>query len=167
MFCIYCGAQMPVDQRICSACRNPVSRGSQSPYAMGRVAGNIRMLAMFWIALSAIHLLRGGGRLLGARLVRMVSYDWYGEVPWGWPIGNFLHSVLWFVGGLSILMAIAGFIAGFGLLERRPWARTFAIILAVISLLNPLLGTLLGAYTLWVLLPDHAEDEYRRIARPV
>jgi len=71
-----------------------------------------------------------------------------------------------FVGMVSLAMAIAGFIAGFGLLERRPWARTLAIVLGIISLLNPLLGTLLGIYTLWVLLQSQAEEEYRRIARP-
>ena len=62
-------------------------------------------------------------------------------------------------------VAVAGFIAGFGLLEHRPWARTLAIVLGIISLLNPLLGTLLGIYTLWVLLPSTSEEEDRQIAR--
>jgi len=45
-----------------------------------------------------------------------------------------------------------------------PWARTLAIIVAVIALLNPILGTVLGIYTLWVLLPADAEAEWRRTA---
>jgi hypothetical protein len=58
-------------------------------------------------------------------------------------------------------------VAGWGLLERRPWARTLAIVVAIIALLNPILGTILGIYTLWVLLPSDAEAEWRREARAV
>ena len=39
-----------------------------------------------------------------------------------------------------------------------------AIIVAIIALLNPILGTLLGIYTLWVLLPGEAEVEYRKMS---
>jgi hypothetical protein len=67
---------------------------------------------------------------------------------------------------IAIAMAVTGFLVGFGLLERRPWARSLAIVLAVIALLHPLLGTALGIYTLWVLLPAESEEEYRRTARP-
>jgi hypothetical protein len=50
-------------------------------------------------------------------------------------------------------------------MERRPWARTMAIVVGIIALLNPILGTVLGIYTLWVLLPAAAEAEYGRITR--
>jgi len=68
---------------------------------------------------------------------------------------------------VSLIMGAAGFAAGWGLIERRPWARRLAIALAVFALFRPVLGTVLGAYTLWVLLPAEAEEEWRRIARPV
>jgi hypothetical protein len=68
------------------------------------------------------------------------------------------------MGLISLILAAAGFAAGWGLMERRPWARTLAIIVAVIALLNPILGTVLGIYTLWVLLPVDAEAEWRRTA---
>jgi hypothetical protein len=43
------------------------------------------------------------------------------------------------------------FIAGWKLLERRPWARTLAIVVAIVALPNPILGTVLGIlYTLGV-----------------
>jgi hypothetical protein len=53
------------------------------------------------------------------------------------------------------------------MLERRPWAQTLAIVVAIIALLNPILGTVLGIYTLWVLLPSDAEAEWQREARAV
>ena len=131
---------------------------------MGRVGRHVRMLGVLWIALSAIHLLRGSGRLLGARMVGMVGRAWSDDVPWGWPVGHIVPPFLSFMGLISLILAVAGFVAGWGLMERRPWARTFAIIVAVIALLNPILGTVLGIYTLWVLLPADAEAEWRRTA---
>ncbi len=121
---------------------------------------------MLWIAFSALHLLRGGGVLMGARMVRLIGRDWSDDVPWAWPAGDVFHSFLSFLGAMAILMALTGFLAGFGLLERRPWARGLAIVLGVIALLHPPLGTALGIYTLWVLLPNESEEEYRRTARP-
>ncbi len=165
MYCTSCGAQVQADQRICGACGRPLIPGLSVDPPVSRLTGHVRTLAICWIALSAIHLLRGTGRLFGARLVRLMGCSWFNDAPWGWP-GGFLSPMLSFVGMVSLAMAIAGFLAGFGLLEHRPWARTLAIVLGIISLLNPLLGTLLGIYTLWVLLPAQAEQEYRRIARP-
>jgi hypothetical protein len=40
-----------------------------------------------------------------------------------------------------------------------------AIVLGCISLIHFPLGTALGIYTLWVLIPEHAEAEYQRLAR--
>jgi hypothetical protein len=64
--------------------------------------------------------------------------------------------------GLAVLvgvLSIPNILAGRGLLQRRPWARTLAIVLSVIGLLNFPLGTAIGAYSLWVLL----NDETRRL----
>lgn len=69
--------------------------------------------------------------------------------------GGIVIAVGVFVG----LLAIPNIIAGRGLLNRRPWARTLAIVLSVIGLLNFPIGTIVGAYSLWVLL----NDETRRL----
>jgi hypothetical protein len=59
------------------------------------------------------------------------------------------------VGGFLALLSLPGIIAGFGLLNYRPWARIVAMILGAVNLLNIPFGTALGIYTLWVLLqPD-------------
>jgi hypothetical protein len=125
------------------------------------------MLGVLWIALSAIHLLRGGGHFFGAWMVGIVGRGWYDDAPWGWPVGHVVPAFLSFMGLLSLVLAALGFVAGWGLLERRPWARTLAIVVAVIALFNPILGTILGIYTLWVLLPSDGEAEWRREARAV
>ena len=69
------------------------------------------------------------------------------------------------LGGLLLVGGVIGIVAGWGLLERQPWARMLAIVLGCFSLLDMPFGTALGIYTLWVLLPAASEEEYRRIAR--
>jgi hypothetical protein len=162
MFCNYCGGQLQPQQQFCGSCGKP-SRPLAPP--QGRVARNLRLLAILWIAFSALHLLRGGGHLLGARVLRGFGPAWFGDASWGWTTGDLVPSILSFVGLLSLLLAGAGFIVGFGLFERTPWARTLAVILAIIALFNPLLGTLLGIYTLWVLMPSDSEAEFNRMTR--
>jgi hypothetical protein len=49
-------------------------------------------------------------------------------------------------------LSIPGLIAGYGLLRLYPWARYLTIVLAVFELFRFPLGTILGAYSLWVLL---------------
>lgn len=166
MFCTYCRAPLQPDQRFCGTCGNPAVSNVPLRPGAGRVATHARALGMLWIAFAALHLLRGGGVLLGGRMVRLIGHNWSDDLPWAWPAGDIFHSFLSFLGVIAVAIAVTGFLAGFGLLERRPWARSLAIILAVIALLHPLLGTALGIYTLWVLLPAESEEEYRRTARP-
>jgi hypothetical protein len=54
-------------------------------------------------------------------------------------------------------------LAGWGLMERKPWARTLAIVLGVIVLVKFPVGTALGIYTLWTLAPAQSEAEYRSV----
>ena len=123
------------------------------------------MLAVLWIALSALNLLKAGGRLVGARVIGAWGRGWFDDAGWGFPAGEILPAVLSTMGMLSLVLAAIGFVVGFGLMERRPWGRTMAIVVGIIALLNPILGTVLGIYTLWVLLPGDAEVEYGKISR--
>jgi len=74
----------------------------------------------------------------------------------GEPLGRLLFGF----GGLAVLFALAnlalGLSAAYGLEKRRPWGRILAIIDSSVSLLSFPIGTVLGAYGLWVLLPDDA-----------
>ena len=168
MFCNFCGAQLQADQRFCGSCGGAVVAGLPIPSPRtppSRVASQVRLLGILWIAFSAMRLLRGGRTLFGAGVVRVVGLSWFNDVPWGWPVGHFVPVVLSVVGMLTLMLAVAGFAVGWGLLERRPWARTLGIVIGVIALMSPPLGTPLGIYTLWVLVPHEAELEWRRMAR--
>lgn len=61
-------------------------------------------------------------------------------------------------GLLLIVLSVPGLLAGYGLLRRREWGRILAIVVALLNLFNFPLGTLLGVYTLWVLLQTNANE---------
>lgn len=55
------------------------------------------------------------------------------------------------------VFALPGLITGFGLLNHKPWARVAGIVLSAVNLINIPVGTVLGAYGLWVLLSRDTE----------
>jgi uncharacterized membrane protein (DUF2068 family) len=65
------------------------------------------------------------------------------------------------IGVLFLASAALGFLTGWGLLKRQPWARMLAIVFGCFSLFDVPFGTALGVYTLWVLLPAESEREYQ------
>jgi hypothetical protein len=67
------------------------------------------------------------------------------------------------VGMFLLLVSLPGLIAGWGMLKLRPWARILGIVLAIISLINIPIGTVIGIYGLWVLL---SKDTERLFAAP-
>lgn len=55
------------------------------------------------------------------------------------------------------LFALPSLITGYGLLYYKPWSRIVGIVLSAVSLINIPLGTVVGAYGLWVLLNKETE----------
>jgi hypothetical protein len=67
-----------------------------------------------------------------------------------------LTMVALFVGGLMVVLALPSLLAGIGLLRRKEWGRILALIVGVFDLFNFPLGTLLAAYSFYVLLQNSA-----------
>ena len=154
MFCDRCGANLPQTARFCPNCGKsfaPVPQAQPAP----RVAGHIKTLGVLWIVYSAIHMIPG---------------FIVGSMPHWLPFFNsdmpfFMGGLFRMIGGVLLVKGIIGVIAGWGLLERQSWARILAIVIACVSLIHFPLGTAIGIYTLWVLLPGTSEMEYRQMAR--
>ena len=70
------------------------------------------------------------------------------------------------VGVLLVVLGLPGMAAGYGLLKRRSWARGLAVAVGVLNLVNVPIGTLIGIYTLVVLMQDEA-TEYFAALKPV
>lgn len=60
------------------------------------------------------------------------------------------------VAAVLLLLSALSVIGGVGLLHRRSWARPLVIFLAVLSLFNFPLGSVVGVYALWTLLKPEA-----------
>jgi hypothetical protein len=56
------------------------------------------------------------------------------------------------------LFALPSLITGYGLLNFKPWSRIVGIVLSAISLIFVPVGTIIGAYGLWVLLNKNTEQ---------
>jgi len=161
MFCDRCGAALQADQRFCGKCGRDLGGAVIGFPRRSRVQEHIRLLGIFWLALSALNAVGGVvlfilANTLFVHLSEMSGHP--GATAW-------LHPFLSFIGGLVVLKGAAGFLAGWGLLQREPWARMLAIVLGFLALFNVPFGTALGIYTLWVLLPAGADAEYEAQAR--
>ena len=53
-----------------------------------------------------------------------------------------------------LFLAIPSILGGIGLLKRKKWARILVLILGCLNLPNIPFGTILGIYTIWVLVQD-------------
>ena len=61
------------------------------------------------------------------------------------------------------LFSLPSLITGYGLLNYKPWARVVGIVLSAISLINIPIGTVVGAYGLWVLLNQETERLFNNL----
>ena len=164
MFCDGCGGALQPGQAFCSKCGKqivgPITTIRQMP---GRVERHIHLLAILWLAYSAFNTLGGIvllflGRTFFPHLHEMT------DVPQDVPVG-FLSALMTTIGILILAKAALGFFAGWGLLHRESWARPWTLVLAFISLfLNIPIGTAIGVYTMWVLLPAQSQQEYEALA---
>jgi hypothetical protein len=76
--------------------------------------------------------------------------------PEGPPI--FFIGFIWlFMAVFYAAMIIPSFIAGYGLLKRKKWARTWAIISGVVAAMQFPLGTGVCVYTFWLLFSEQGK----------
>jgi len=64
--------------------------------------------------------------------------------------------------GFLAVISVPDIIGGIGLLRRQPWARILVLILSVIKLINFPLGTIVGIYSIWVLMQNEVAQLFAR-----
>jgi predicted nucleic acid-binding Zn ribbon protein len=161
MFCDQCGAPLQTGQARCARCGKQVTGLLEQERS--RVRNHVKLVGILWMAYSAMHVVGGVVLLLIAKFVAVRI----GEIPNGPPpeVMMWLRPLLSVVGWLILAKAAVGITAGWGLLQHEEWARVFALVLGFLALLSVPIGTGLGIYTLWVLLPSNSEKEYKALAQ--
>jgi len=161
MFCDGCGTPVQPGQAYCSKCGKqiigPLSFAQPRP---GRVQEHVRLLGLFWLALSAFNTVGGIFLYVFANAVMNHMTQFAApEAP-----AAFLRPLLGVIAILLLAKAALGFLAGWGLLQHEKWARILALVLGFVSLFTNIpFGTALGVYTMWVLLPQESEREYEAL----
>jgi hypothetical protein len=160
MFCNQCGAQLQSGEPRCARCGKPAL--ALVELRRSRVREHVRLLGILWMAYSSLHVFAG----VAAIVIAQTIFGRVIHIPTGPPpeVTAWLRPLISIVGWLILAKAAAGFFAGWGLLQREGWARTVALVMGFIALLSVPIGTALGVYTLWVLLPAQSDEDYQALA---
>jgi len=177
VFCDQCGTEAAAGAHFCSNCGRPypgtvyqavagVPRAPVYVVSSHRVNEHIRILGILWVVCGLLRAFAVGwvwfvGRMVFPAVLSSVTPHFV----LGDPLTRLVQGGIAFAAILLVLQAALAFAAAWGLLERQSWGRVAAIIAAVFSLWHIPLGTALGVYTLWVLLPASSETEYRNLVR--
>lgn len=170
MYCNQCGTPLNSGQPVCPTCGRPTALPQRTAGATpspddGRVARHRKLLGALWI-------------IRGVMLLPAGAFVWFGMARGGvfgpymmlgpsamWS-DNLMRPVFGVLGMGLLVMGVLSIGAGIGLLQPRSWARILTIVLGILDLVSIPFGTALGIYTLWVLLPEPSEAEFRHLAEP-
>lgn len=121
---------------------------------------HITVLGWLYIVINAVHLLGGVAVwLIMAGIGGLAATAAGPDAPW------FLATLM--AVGTAVLaffavLSLPGIIVGWGLLQGASWARIGGIILSILMLFGPPLGTALGIYGLIVLFNQETIAEFER-----
>src|SRR5260370_41285564 len=124
MFCDRCGTQLQEGQSFCPRCGRAFAAVPMMPQ-QGRIAGHVRLLAIFWVALSAF-------RLIPALVLLFIAHPELHIFPPDVP--EFVPVLLRTIGLLLLASGAAGIAAGWGVVPPQASARMVAVPLGCISL---------------------------------
>ncbi len=113
---------------------------------------HVPIVAWLLIVFNAIVLLVAVGMFVLMALIGGIAHD---------PQAR---TILPIVGGIlpaiMALLTLPDFIAAFGLLARKRWARILGVVVGILNLPGFPMGTLVGAYAIFVLMQDTAASYF-------
>jgi hypothetical protein len=123
-----------------------------------KMKSHVTVVAALRIALSALGLMVVVFIGLALGLIR--DFIPIHEIPeFVLPLLNGIIVFLIVVAGVSYALGIIG---GIGLLMMKSWGRIITIVVSALSCLNIPFGTLVGVYSIWVLMQDDAIKLFRK-----
>jgi hypothetical protein len=127
---------------------------------------NTKKIEKHVVMVGAIHIAFGALGLLAACIV-FVSVVGGGLLSGDENAMAITSAVGTVVASFLVLTAIPGFIGGLGLLKFHPWARILVLIVSVVDLMNIPFGTIVGVYSIWILIQDETQALFEGKNRPV
>ena len=123
---------------------------------------HVKVLGVLFVALSALFLI--GAVFLGVAMGSAAGIVGAAADPEDAALAIPIIGIagMWLV-TLLVVLALPGLLTGVGLLYLKPWARILGIVLCALKLVVIPLGTLVGAYGLWVLLSKDTDQLFTTI----
>jgi hypothetical protein len=109
---------------------------------------HVTVVAALNIGLGALGLVLGMIAFVVLAGIGLLSGD-----PDAMPVLTFIAVI---AAGFFLITSVPDIIGGIGLVKRQSWARILVLILSVLKLINFPLGTIVGVYSIWVLMQDEA-----------
>ncbi len=124
-----------------------IGQQSQGFVDDGNIETHITVIAVinliFSIPVAGVGLLLFFGSLVGAGFAEAFS-----DVP---GLGALIVGAGAVIGLLFIAASLPGLLSGVGLLKRASWGKIWTIVAGALSLVNVPIGTLFGAYAIYVM----------------
>ncbi len=111
---------------------------------------HVKVLGILHIVFGALGILAALGIMaVFGSIAGLIGFSGDRDAAVAAPIVGFVGSAIMI---LILLLSIPGMVIGWGIMNFRPWARIWGIVLSAFELIHVPLGTILGVYGLWVLL---------------
>jgi hypothetical protein len=195
MYCDRCGIQLTPGGQYCTKCGKAIlggrvagmgqtsglrgaysgtveaygaQAGTAAARSDGRVRRNLRTVATLWMINGILRLTWSGSMIIFGGVFFPFLRGSRGSGAWpigGWGLDGFLSRGVFSAGVVLAMFGVLHLVLAWGLFERESWARVLGLVMGFLALLRFPLGTALGIYTLWVLLPEESGVEYDRLAQ--
>ena len=117
----------------------------------------VNLTGMYFLVAGVLCLvLAAAALILPVSAVLLETSELLARLP-GWLLGSILVTIAGILGVAGIVQIIIAW----GLWQLRPWARTGAMIMAVLSMPFVPLGTMAGGFVLYFLLQDEVRVLFR------
>lgn len=110
---------------------------------------HLNVLAILYV-LTSIGEVLGGLALIG---IAGIGGAFTGDI-FAWTMIAGIGSLF---GAFLIMIGLPGLFLAYGLWRLRWWARPLGFVLAILNLMNPPIGTVLGIYTIWALVQEETK----------
>jgi len=115
----------------------------------GEKPGGIVVLAVLYVIEGLFGLGSGALMISGGSMFGMGGY-------------GFAASLMAGLGAIMIIIGLIDFAVAYGLWNLMPWARTVAIIFAIIGLLGFPIGTIISIIILWYLFKPEIKEAFTK-----